>query len=166
MSDFLIPAIGECLKGSYPADSAMASSSARVTAITEIKYNVGDAVYWARQPEPRGHSAIVLRTLSQTPEYELGTEHAVVQPVIQLDVFTKGRPPLVCARISNHCRLALSDYRGNLWGPDQTAMYIHGITIIREPMDPAQLPADAGAYWTYAAGFDMSVTHGRTVVAA
>jgi len=166
MSDFIIPAIGECLRGSYPADSAFASSTARVNAVKEIHYNVGKAVYWARQPKPEGHSAIVLRTISLTPEYELGTEHAVLQPVIQVDVFTKGRPPIVCASLSNNCRLALSDYRGNLWEPDQTEKYIHGITIIREPMDPAQLPADAGAYWTFAAGFDIIVTYERTVVAA
>jgi hypothetical protein len=166
MSDFVIPAIGECLKGNYPFDAAIASSSARTTAIDSIHYNVGSAVYWARQPEPRGHSAIVLRTISQTPEYELGTEHSVVQPVIELNVFTKGRPPLVCATIANNCRLALSDYRGNLWDHEQSETYIHGITIIREPMDPAQLPADAGAYWTFAAGFDMTVTYGRTVVSA
>lgn len=166
MSDFVIPAIGECLKGSYPADSAFASSTARVAAVTAIKYQVGDAVYWARQPEPRGHSAIVLRTLSLTPEYELTQEHETIQPIIQLDVFTKGRPPIVCATIANDCRLALSNYKGYLWGPDFTTVYVRGARILREPMDPAQLPADAGAYWTFAAGFDIEVTYDRTVVTA
>jgi len=166
MSDYIIPAIGECLRGSYPCDSAFASSTARVNAVTEIKRNVGNAVYWARQPKPEGHSAIVLRTISLTPEYTLAAELGTAQPTIQLDVFTKGRPPIVCANIANQCRLALSNYRGYLWYPDQTQVYIRGATIIREPMDPAQLPVDAGAYWTFAAGFDVMVTYDRTVVTA
>jgi hypothetical protein len=162
--DHIIPCIGECLKGSYPADSAFASSSSRTAAVDAIAYYVGSAVYWIRQPEPLGNAAIVLRTVSQVPEYELGQEHIVTQPVIQLDVFTKGHPPYVAAELSNNCRLALSNYRGWLWDADCTEKYIHGITIVREPMDPAQLPVDAGAYWSFVAGFDMTVTHERTVV--
>ena len=160
----IIPAIAEALKGTYPSGSTMAGSVARKAALTEISNAVGTAIYWLRQPEPRGHSAIMLRVLSKTPEYTLASELATVQPIIQLDVFTKGQPPIVCLNLADACRRALSNYRGLLQHPDASTVYVRGATVLREPTDPAQLPTGHGAYWAFASGFDIQVTYDRTVV--
>ena len=162
----VIPAIAECLKGSYPSDSAFIGSAGRVAAVAEVVAAVAGAVYWSRRPEPTGHSAIALRVLSQSPEYALDSEIGAVQPIIQVDVFTKGRPPIVCLNLADACRRALSGYRGTLWHPDETEVMIHSAVILREPTEPARLPTDAGVYWSFAAGFDCEVTYTRTVIAS
>lgn len=164
MTDLIVPAIGNALLGNYPPDSTMARGKQRSAAVSAVRSIVGKAVYWGRRPEPQGHSAITLRTISDTPTYELLGEVHIAQPVIEVSVFTKGGPPKTCATLVNHCRLALSNYRGWLMDSDRDLVFVHGATVINSQMDPASYPAEWGEYWAFAAGFDIQVSHDKTVV--
>ena len=72
--------------------------------------------------------------------------------------------PWLCTKLVNECRLLLSNYRGTLWDAYQNTVYVHGITLLREQMDPAQFPVEFGEYWAFASGFDIRVTYDREVI--
>lgn len=120
-----------------------------------LRDKIGDAVYLQRRPRDVGHTAITLRTASESTEYGLDGAVEGSFEAVSVTVYARGGDAgLRAETVASLLKLAVDGYHGDTWG---------GVEIGEATLDNKSTretaPVDASDNWEYEVALDLTVLY-------
>lgn len=119
-----------------------------------IRSKIGDRVFFDRRPQDiKDHTAIVLQTLTATPDYGLAGQVDGSNELLMIHAFARtGDAGRRAQAVGDLLSLAISGYVGDYWG----STYI-GECLVESQQSDSEPPPDGTDDWLFTRRLDVSV---------